>query len=81
MSRLKWDQTGEKLYETGIEQCVLYLINKKTGAYENGVAWNGVTSIEDNPSGGEPTAIYADNKKYLNLMSAEEFENYIEEYL
>lgn len=80
MSRLKWDQTGEKLYETGIEQCVLYLINKKTGAYENGVAWNGVTSIEDSPSGGEPTAIYADNKKYLNLMSAEEFAATINAY-
>lgn len=78
--RLKWDQTGEKTYETGIEQCVLFLINEETGAYDKGVAWNGISAVEENPSGGEPTAIYADNKKYLNLMSAEEFAATIKAY-
>lgn len=73
MSKLKWDQIGEKTYETGVEQCALYPVDEKTGAYGNGVAWNGITKVEESPSGGEPSPIYANNKKYLNLMSAEEF--------
>lgn len=73
MPKMKWDQTGEKTYETGVEQCALFTVNDKTGAYENGVPWNGVTKVEENPSGGEPTAVYANNRKYLNLMSAEQF--------
>lgn len=73
MSKMKWDQTGEKTYETGIEQCALFIINEKTGVYENGVPWNGVTKVEESPSGGETTAVYANNRLYINLMSAEKF--------
>lgn len=71
--KMKWDQVGEKTYETGIEQCALFTVNDKTGAYENGVPWNGITKVEESPSGGEATAVYANNKKYLNLMSSEQF--------
>lgn len=80
MSRLKWDQTGERFYETGVRQVVLYTRTGTNGAYENGVAWNGVTAINENPTGGEPTALYADDIKYLNLVSVEEFEGSIEAY-
>ena len=71
MSKLKWDQTGERLYETGVSKGVLYPL--VSGAYPKGVAWNGLTAVNENPSGAEPTPLYADNIKYLNLMSAEEF--------
>lgn len=78
MSKLKWDQTGEKRYETGVEQGVLY--KKDAGEYTNGVAWNGLINITESPSGAEPTALWADNKKYLNLMSEEEYGASIEAY-
>ncbi len=73
MSRMKWDQIGEKTYETGVEQCALFLVTASSGAYENGVPWNGLTKVEESPSGGETTAIYANNRQYINLTSAEKF--------
>jgi hypothetical protein len=72
MTQLVWDQTGERLYETGVDHGVLY-IPDAGGAYTDGVAWNGLTSVSETPSGAEPNAQYADNIKYLNLYSAEEF--------
>lgn len=69
--RVKWDQDGERFYETGTDRGMLYL--KKNNAYPFGVAWSGLRSVEESPSGAEPTALYADNIKYLNLMSTEEF--------
>ena len=78
MSKLVWDQTGERLYETGIEQVALY--KQVSGAYPKGVAWNGVTSLNITPSGAEPTALYANDKKYLTLMSVEELGGTIEAY-
>lgn len=78
MGPLKWDQTGEKFYETGVDKAVLYPM--ENGAYPKGYAWNGISSISENPSGAEPTAVYADNQKYLNLMSAEEYAATIEAY-
>lgn len=71
--KLKWDQTGERLYETGVDHGVLYLYNTTNSAYDDGVAWNGLTSITETPSGAESNAQYADNIKYLDLLSAEEF--------
>ncbi len=79
MSRLKWDQTGERLYETGVKKGVLY--PQSDGEYQAGVAWNGLTGITESPSGAELTALYADDIKYLNLMSAEEFAATIEAYM
>ena len=76
--KLKWDETGAKLYETGVDRGVLYL--HSNGAYPKGVAWNGLTKVSENPSGAEPTALYANNKKYLELMSNEEFAATIEAY-
>lgn len=76
--RLKWDQTGERLYETGVKQGVLYI--PTDGVYSKGVAWNGLTAVTESPSGAEVTALYADDGKYLNLMSAEEFGATIEAY-
>ena len=78
MPKLVWDQTGEKLYETGVEQVALY--KQVGGAYPNGVAWNGVSAFNINPTGAEPTALYANNRKYLSLMSAEETGGTIEAY-
>lgn len=78
MAKLVWDKVGERFYETGIDRVVLYLANN--GAYENGVAWNGVTGITKSPSGAEASPLYADNIKYLNLMSAEELGLSIEAY-
>lgn len=69
---LKWDQTGERLYETGIDRGVIYP-QSEAGDYPMGEAWNGLTSVTENPSGAEPTALYANNGKYVNLISAEEF--------
>lgn len=69
--KLLWDQVGQREYETGIDHGVLYL--QESGKYEKGVAWNGLTGITETPSGAENTALYADNMKYLNLKSAEEF--------
>lgn len=79
MSKLVWDQTGERFYETGVSQGVLY-VQGDGGAYLEGVAWNGITSVTESPSGAEPSPIYADNIKYLNLMSTEEFGATIEAY-
>lgn len=79
MAKLVWDQTGAKYYETGVQQGVLYP-QSSTGAYEKGVAWNGLISVTENPSGAETTAIYANNAKYLSLQSAEEFGATIEAY-
>jgi hypothetical protein len=78
MSKLVWDQTGERYYETGVKQGVLYVQDK--GAYPKGVAWNGLTAVTESPSGAEATPLYADDIKYLNLMSAEEFGATIEAY-
>jgi len=79
MARLQWDKTGEHFYETGIRNGVLYVQNAN-GTYANGVAWNGLTSVTESPSGAEATAIYADDIKYLNLYSVEEFGATIEAY-
>lgn len=78
MSKLVWDQTGERLYETGVSKGVLYPYS--SNKYNTGVAWNGLTAVTESPSGAEATALYADNIKYLNLMSAEEFGATIEAY-
>lgn len=78
MAVLTWDQTGERFYETGVKKVVLYPFANK--AYTKGVAWNGVTNITEKPSGAEPTALYADDIKYLNLMSVEEFGASLEAY-
>ena len=79
MSKIVWDGTGNRLYETGVKNCVLYVQNTE-GAYPDGVAWNGITGITETPSGGEATSLYADDIKYLDLMSAEEFSCTIEAY-
>lgn len=79
MSKLIWDKTGSRLYETGVNKGVLYIPNV-SGNYSNGVAWNGLTTVTESPSGAEATALYADNIKYLNLISAEEFGATIEAY-
>lgn len=68
---LTWDQDGERLYETGVDHGVLF--PRTGGTYGDGVAWNGLTSVEENPSGAENTAVWADNIKYLNLTSAEDY--------
>lgn len=78
MSKIVWDKTGERLYETGVKNGVLYL--QTNGVYNNGVAWNGLTAVTESPSGAEATALYADDMKYLNLYSAEEFGATIEAY-
>lgn len=78
MAVLKWDQTGERLYETGVDHGVLY--TPVGGVYSSGVAWNGLVSVTESPSGAEATAQYADNIKYLNLVSAEEFGATIEAF-
>lgn len=72
MPRIVWDQVSEKLYETGIDQGVLYLLDENN-VYAKGVGWNGLTGVDENPTGAEANSIYADNNKYLSLYSAEEF--------
>lgn len=79
MSKIVWDKTGERIFETGVKNGVLYPIDTN-GAYSNGVAWNGLTAVTESPSGAEATPLYADDMKYLNLMSAEEFGATIEAY-
>lgn len=79
MSALVWDTIGEHFYETGVDHAVLYPINK-SGTYPKGVAWNGITAINESPSGAESNPQYADNIKYLDLTSAEEFGGTIEAY-
>lgn len=78
MAKIVWDKTGEHFYETGVKNCVLYIPTE--GVYSKGVAWNGITAITENPSGAEATALYADDTKYLNLYSVEEFGATIEAY-
>lgn len=78
MAAIKWDNPGERFYETGVDRGVLYV--QTNGVYGGGVAWNGLTAVNESPSGAEPTPLYADNIKYLNLMSAEEFSATIEAY-
>ena len=79
MAKLVWDESGKRLYETGVEKGVLY-VQGENGQYGNGVAWNGLTAVTESPSGAEPTALYADDIKYLELFSAEEFGATIEAY-
>lgn len=79
MSKLVWDATGERKYETGVRNGVLYVM-AEGGTYPKGVAWNGLTAVTESPSGAEATALYADDTKYLNLISAEEFGATIEAY-
>lgn len=78
MSKLVWDQVGERFYETGVKKGVLYPVTN--GAYGAGVAWNGLTAVTESPSGAEATPLYADDIKYLNLLSNEEFGATIEAY-
>lgn len=79
MSKLVWDKVGERYYETGVKQGVLY-VQSSSGAYPRGVAWNGLTAITESPSGAEATDLYADDTKYLSLLSNEEFGATIEAY-
>lgn len=75
---IQWDAEGQRLYEAGVDRCVLFV---KTGTgYGAGVPWNGLTSVSESPSGAEPTALWADNIKYLSLVSAEEFGATVEAY-
>lgn len=80
MPRLEWDATGEHLYETGTKNGVLYPISSK-GVYDKAVVWNGLTAVTESPEGAEATPLYADDIKYLNLYSAEEFKATIEAYM
>lgn len=73
MAALVWDKQGEHYYETGLDRGVLFVFDKTTNKYKNGVAWNGLTSVEESPSGAEANKFYADNRVYLNLTSAEEY--------
>lgn len=79
MAKLVWDKTGERFYETGVDQGVLYLLGEG-GTYDTGVAWNGLVSVSESPSGAESNPQYADNIKYLNLISAEEFSATVEAF-
>lgn len=82
MSKLTWDNIGERYFETGVDHGVIYpykTVNSVTG-YQKGVAWNGLTAVNENPSGAEATPLYADNIKYLNLLSNEEYGATIEAY-
>lgn len=78
MAKIVWDQSGERLYETGVKNGVLYV--QEAGAYPKGVPWNGLTAVTESPSGAEATPLYADDIKYLNLYSAEEFGATVEAY-
>lgn len=79
MTKIVWDKTGERFYETGVSKGVLY-VQSTEGTYPKGVAWNGLTAVTESPSGAEATPLYADDTKYLNLMSTEEFGATIEAY-
>ena len=79
MAKLVWDQTGERLYETGVDRGVLYLLDE-SNKYNKGVAWNGLTAVSESPSGAEATDLYADNIKYLSMRSAETFGATVEAY-
>lgn len=75
-----WDAQGERKFETGVDHGVLFLFDKTTGTYGNGIKWNGLTAVNEQPSGAEPTNLWADNIKYAVLMSAEEYSFTIEAY-
>lgn len=79
MAKIKWDNIGARIYETGVRNCALY-VRKADGTYETGVAWNGITTITESPEGAEANDIYADDIKYLTLRSAENFKATIEAY-
>lgn len=79
MAKLVWDEVGKRTYETGVDKGVLY-VQDAEGAYGKGVAWNGLTAVNESPSGAEPTPLYADNTKYLELTSKEEYGATIEAY-
>ena len=79
MSKIVWDAIGDHIFETGVRNGVLYLKGAE-GTYDTGVAWNGLTSVSESPEGAEPTDLYADDIKYLSLMSAENFKATIEAY-
>ena len=79
MTKIKWDETGKRLYETGVEQGVLY-VQDETGNYPKGVPWNGLISVTESPSGAEATPLYANDTKYVELTSNEEFGATIEAY-
>lgn len=78
--KLVWDKTDERVFETGVDKGVLYPFNTKEKKYGKGVVWNGLTGVTESPSGAEATPLYADNIKYLNLLSAEEFGATVEAY-
>lgn len=78
---LTWDEVGEREYETGVDHVVCYPLDQTTKKYSPGIAWNGITAINENPSGAEATALYADNIKYLELRSAEQFGLTLEAYM
>lgn len=80
MSKLVWDAVGQKIYETGTKNGVLYLLDTTTATYPEGVAWNGLTAVSESPSGAESNPLYADDIKYVDLRSAEEFGATIEAY-
>lgn len=80
MAKLEWDQVGQKFFETGVDHGAFYPVNPATGKYESGVAWNGLISVTESPSGAEATKLYADNIKYLSLLSAEDFGGTINAY-
>lgn len=79
MAKLEFDNVGERLFETGVKNGVLFIMND-SGTYDKGVVWNGLTNVTEKPSGAEPTNLYADDIKYLVLYGAEEFEATIEAY-
>jgi hypothetical protein len=81
MAQLAWDQTTQRLYETGVDRGVLYPVNASLGTYPLGYAWNGLTAVTESPSGAEASPLYADNTKYLNLISAEELAATLEAYM
>jgi len=79
MAKLTWDDTGKRFYETGVDQGVLY-VRDSNGAYPLGVPWNGLINVTESPEGAEPNAQYADNMKYVNILSTEEFKGTIEAF-
>lgn len=80
MSKIVWDKTGERLYETGVDRGVLYML-QEDNTYGAGVPWNGLVSVSESPSGAEASPVYADNTKYLNMISVEEFGASVEAYM
>lgn len=80
MAMLEWDKVGERLFETGVDHCVLYRVNQEN-QYKPGVAWNGITNITESPDGAEPNDQYADNIKYFTIRSAEELNGTIEAFM